>query len=99
MKTTRMNRHPFVSIFTLMLLAVGVPGILLTSLFLVGCGDEDVPEALVDNEEEVPLLIYWTDDDKIQRANLDGSNVENLVTQGLVDPEGIALDVAGGKMY
>ena len=37
--------------------------------------------------------------EKIQRANLDGSNVEDLVTQGLSSPRGIALDVEGGKMY
>ena len=36
---------------------------------------------------------------KIQRANLDGSNIEDLVTQGLVWPFGIALDAAGSKMY
>ena len=55
--------------------------------------------------------MYWTDsgtgnpnplqDDKIQRANLDGSNVETLLTfqNQLRVPRGIALDVAGGKMY
>ncbi len=45
--------------------------------------------------------IYWTDwgTDKIQRSNLDGSGVENLVTTGLETPFGIALDVSGGKMY
>ena len=45
--------------------------------------------------------MYWTDwgTDKIQRSNLDGSDVEDLVTSGLVDPPDIALDVAGGKMY
>ena len=37
--------------------------------------------------------------DKIQRANLDGSNVEDLVTSGLRSPPSIALDIAGGKMY
>ena len=43
---------------------------------------------------------FWTDDDtdKIQRANLDGSNVQILV-RGLGVPYGIALDVVGGKMY
>ena len=43
--------------------------------------------------------MYWTDlgTEKIQRANLDGSNVEDLVTTGVVRPAGIALDVAGGK--
>ena len=47
------------------------------------------------------LTIFWADRDadKIQRANLDGSNIEDLVTQGLEDPRGIALDVVGGKMY
>ena len=46
-------------------------------------------------------FIYWTDHqtDKIHRANLDGSNVQDLVTKGLNFPGGIALDVAGGKMY
>jgi len=45
--------------------------------------------------------MYWTDTgtDKIQRANLDGSGVEDLVTSGLSAPYGIALDAAGGKMY
>lgn len=47
------------------------------------------------------LLIYWTDAslDKIQRANIDGTNVENLITSGLDHTESIELDVAGGKMY
>ena len=37
--------------------------------------------------------MYWTDwgTDKIQRANLDGSGVEDVVTTGLEDPWGIAL--------
>ena len=46
--------------------------------------------------------MYWTNawEDKIQRANLDGSDVEELVTQGFLgDPLGIALDVVGCKMY
>ena len=45
--------------------------------------------------------LYWTvwdGDNKIQRSNLDGSNVEDLVT-GLRSPRGIALDVPNGKMY
>ena len=33
--------------------------------------------------------------DKIQRANLDGSNVEDLITTGLERPFGIALDTSG----
>ena len=45
--------------------------------------------------------MYWTDGwtKKIQRANLDGTNVEDLVTGKWGHPEGIALDVAAGKMY
>ena len=44
--------------------------------------------------------MYWADagTDKVQRANLDGTNVQDLVT-GLGFPFGIALDVTGGKMY
>ena len=43
--------------------------------------------------------MYWSDvgADKIQRANLNGSNIQNLVTK--VKPSGIALDVQGDKMY
>ncbi len=46
--------------------------------------------------------LYWTDwgTDKIQRGNLDGSGVEDLVSgAGLKGPDGLALDTAGGKMY
>ncbi len=45
--------------------------------------------------------MYWTDvgTHKIQRANLDGSNIEDLITTGLIYPEGIALDLTGKKMY
>ena len=45
--------------------------------------------------------MYWTEVEanKIQRANLDGSKIEDLVTIGLSDPSGLALDVGAGKMY
>ena len=45
--------------------------------------------------------MYWTDSgtNKIQRANLDGSGVEDLITSGLSDPRGLALDLGAGKMY
>ena len=47
--------------------------------------------------------VYWTNAqntnaEKIQRSDLDGGHVENLVT-GLVTPRGIALDMTNGKMY
>ncbi|RKU11904.1 hypothetical protein C6502_07370 [Candidatus Poribacteria bacterium] len=44
--------------------------------------------------------MYWTDGvGKIQRANLDGTNVQDLVTTERNGPGGIALDVTDGKMY
>ena len=45
--------------------------------------------------------LYWTcsQSGRIQRANLDGTNVEDLVTSGLVQPTGIDLDLVHGKMY
>ena len=47
-----------------------------------------------------PPRLYWTDSgtDKIQRANLDSSGVEDLVT-GLRHPSGLALDASAGKLY
>ena len=44
--------------------------------------------------------IYWGSftNGKIQRSNLDGSDVE-VVLSGLSSPIGIALDISGGKMY
>jgi hypothetical protein len=45
--------------------------------------------------------MYGTDpgSEKIQRASLDGSGVEDLVSTGVSVPVGIALDVGAGKMY
>jgi len=49
--------------------------------------------------------MYWTDIDfindtaKIQRSDLDGNNVEDLITSNLVSPEDIALDTTSGKLY
>ena len=46
--------------------------------------------------------LYWSDwgTDKIRRSDLDGSNVEDVVTGGGLDgPDGLSLDLAGGKIY
>ena len=45
--------------------------------------------------------MYWTDlgTGKIQRANLDGSGMEDLVTTGVIEPVRIALDVLARKIY
>ena len=62
MKNTSMNRHSLVSMFTLMLLVFGISGILLTSLFLVGCGgDEEAdnaasPVSADDKKELLPVV-------------------------------------------
>ena len=47
------------------------------------------------------VKMYWTEvsSDDIKRASLDGSNVQTLISSGLSDPYGIALDVANDKMY
>lgn len=42
--------------------------------------------------------IYWTESDKIRRANLDGSNVEDILTE-LEWPNDITLDIQNLKMY
>ncbi len=44
--------------------------------------------------------MYWTDigTDKIQRADLDGSNVEDIVA-GLTGVTGIALNITSSKLY
>ena len=48
-----------------------------------------------------PPKMYWANEaaGTIHRSNLDGSGIEDLVTSGLSEPFGIALDVAAGKMY
>lgn len=45
--------------------------------------------------------IYWADRhfNKIQRANLDGTDLEDLVTTGLENPMDVVVDAPGGKMY
>ena len=45
--------------------------------------------------------LYWTDadGDRIQRSRLDGSGVEDVVDSGLVNPRGLAVDEAAGKIY
>jgi DNA-binding beta-propeller fold protein YncE len=91
-KTTRTNRctKGLLLVFMATLLAVLALGV---ALNLVAAAQQGV-------------RMYWTDvghpilaNGKIQRANLDGSNIQDLVTTGLTVPADIALDVAGGKMY
>ncbi len=46
------------------------------------------------------VRVYWADQyfNRIQRSNVDGSNVENLVT-GLQNPRSVAVDSVNGKIY
>ena len=70
----------------------------------VARNDQDVGNvtgaALTLEDDDAPKM-YWTDagTDKIQRVNIDGSYVEDLITTGLGNSVGLALDVGGGKMY
>ena len=48
------------------------------------------------------IYMYWADAHKIRRANLDGTNIQDLVTignMGEVYADNLALDVIAGKMY
>ena len=47
------------------------------------------------------LFIYWIDrgSNSIRGASANGSRVESLVTQGLKNTRGLAIDEAAGKMY
>jgi sugar lactone lactonase YvrE len=60
-----------------------------------------VLEVVVTNDAETTARLYWTDPgaDKIQRAWVGDPEIEDIVTEGLDEPHGIALDVANGEMY
>ena len=55
---------------------------------------------ITDASDSQSSMLYWTDYNrrKIQRASLDGSNIQDLVP-GLKRPVRLAIDTAGGKMY
>ncbi len=56
--------------------------------------------ALAGGSPSIVQKIYWGDtgSNKIQRANLDGSNQEDLIVAG-VDPNGVAVAPAGGQLF
>lgn len=69
---------------------------------------------LIDNPQGIAIggnKMYWVDnvEDVVRRADLDGTNVETLVTSaqvlavtgtnGINLPQGIAVDVDGGRVY
>ena len=81
---------------------IDVVDVYLIATYIVDPGSPSLPPGIGE-----PLVVvaggkmYWVDrmTAKIQRANLDGSEMEDLVTTGLEEPTDLALDVAGGKMY
>lgn len=68
------------------------------------CTDLDANGMAEDCQTSLPSLtfpkIYWIDTNKsrIQRANLDGSQVENVLT-GLDSPRGLTIDMYTRKLY
>ena len=78
----------------------------------VAVGSYDLTYSATDEDGDIASLtfavvvmhskVYWTDFDNgtIMSANLDGTGVtEHLSLGTVVEPHGIALDVANGKMY
>ena len=81
---------------------VDVADVYLIATYSVDPGNPSLPPGIGEPLVVVPQgKMYWVDRlaSKIQRANLDGSEVEDLVTTGLEEPTDLALDVDGGKMY
>ncbi len=69
-------------------------------------GSSDIKDLVTDVCAPIDIALdisggqmYWTSGCKIQRANLDGSNVEELVPLSEGIKEGIALDIDENKMY
>ena len=59
------------------------------------------PSVTLTVSDTLPVYMYWTDSgtDKIQRADLDGSNIKDIVTTGFGTPTSIAVDLVNSKMY
>ena len=81
-------------------IATDLGGLYATQRFMVTVGSP------LQTSTDAPLSIYWTDfgeiagsTAKIQRADLNGTNVQNLVTTGLLNPSSVALDFESGKVY
>ena len=51
-----------------------------------------------DPSSQLPLKLYWLTYSKIQRADLDGSNIEDIVT-GKQNLRGLAVDVENEELY
>ena len=56
---------------------------------------------IVGADEDDPPLMYWVDltSKSIQRATLEGSSIQSIVTTGIDSPRGIALDLVNNNVY
>ena len=64
-------------------------------------GNNCSPSVTITVTDTPPVYMYWIDSgtDTIQRANLDGSNVRDIVTTGLRTPTNIALNMNARQVY
>ncbi|MEX2172176.1 MAG: hypothetical protein WD851_22845 [Pirellulales bacterium] len=70
-----------------------------------GLDPPDIAAANIDNSASGFIFFADTQNDRIQRSKLDGSDVETILNldalygSGSYSPRGVAVDPAGGKMY
>ncbi|WAR04037.1 LRP4-like protein [Mya arenaria] len=81
-------------------------GIRMISLDVGYYADVSLPIPLLKNAIAISVdrledYVYWTDTilDRIQRARLNGSAVEDVITTGLDTPDGMVIDEIGRKIY
>lgn len=61
----------------------------------------DVKYSIAVDYDPIDNFIYWSDDEvkKIQRAKLDGSQQEDVITNEILDPDGITIDWISRNIY
>ena len=89
------------SVVTITPVMPGSATITVTATDVGGLTTTQAIEVIVSQTTIEVKKLYWTDEEteKIQRSNLDGTDVEDIITSGLKDPVSIALDESAGKMY
>lgn len=62
---------------------------------------EQVSHAITIDFDPIDQYVYWTDDEVrlIQRAKLDGTEQQSVVTAEVLNPDGIAIDWISRNMY
>ncbi|KAL4225514.1 Low-density lipoprotein receptor-related protein 4 [Mactra antiquata] len=62
---------------------------------------QSLKNAIAISVDRVEGKVYWTDTvlDKIQRSSLNGTNIENVISNGLDTPDGMVVDEIGRKIY